>query len=272
MARWRPARACPPSATSRASSAVSRPSLREALIALEIEGLLDVRVGSGIYVTQPGERANGAELADASRPVRGDPRALADRGRMRGARREARHRRRRCAPSARRTRDLAKRKPSATTTRSTPTARSTCASPKRAATARWCWWCRRCGTSASGRSTARSSASSTHPALVAETLAEHQAIVDAVAKGDARAARAAARRHMDMTKKRCSKEWKKPHEPTRFHGHAPRSSPAACRASAPPSSSASKASGAKVAVWDLDGSPKVDVSDPASILSALKER
>ena len=31
-----------------------------------------------------------------------------------------------------------------------------------------------------------------------------------------------------------------------------------------------KASGAEVIVWDLDGAPKVDVSDPASIQSALK--
>ncbi len=31
-----------------------------------------------------------------------------------------------------------------------------------------------------------------------------------------------------------------------------------------------KASGAEVVVWDLDGSPKVDVSDPASIQTALK--
>jgi len=31
-----------------------------------------------------------------------------------------------------------------------------------------------------------------------------------------------------------------------------------------------QASGAKVTVWDLDGSPRVDVSDPASIESALK--
>jgi len=31
-----------------------------------------------------------------------------------------------------------------------------------------------------------------------------------------------------------------------------------------------KASGAEVTVWDLDGSPKVDVSDPASIEKALK--
>src|SRR5882672_8148773 len=31
-----------------------------------------------------------------------------------------------------------------------------------------------------------------------------------------------------------------------------------------------KASGAQVTVWDLDGSPGVDVSDPASIENALK--
>ena len=32
-----------------------------------------------------------------------------------------------------------------------------------------------------------------------------------------------------------------------------------------------KASGAEVVIWDLDGSPRVDVSDPASIQSALKD-
>ena len=32
---------------------VSRPSVREALIALEVEGLVEVRMGSGIYVTAP---------------------------------------------------------------------------------------------------------------------------------------------------------------------------------------------------------------------------
>jgi DNA-binding FadR family transcriptional regulator len=47
---------------------VSRPSLREALIALEIEGLLEVRVGSGIYVTPPDGRARHAPPADASGP------------------------------------------------------------------------------------------------------------------------------------------------------------------------------------------------------------
>jgi len=32
-----------------------------------------------------------------------------------------------------------------------------------------------------------------------------------------------------------------------------------------------QASGAKVTIWDLDGSPRVDVSDPASISSALEK-
>ena len=32
---------------------VSRPSVREALIALEVEGLVDVRIGSGVYVRAP---------------------------------------------------------------------------------------------------------------------------------------------------------------------------------------------------------------------------
>ena len=38
---------------------VSRPSVREALIALEVEGLIEVRTGSGIYVqsTTPPQRA-----------------------------------------------------------------------------------------------------------------------------------------------------------------------------------------------------------------------
>src|SRR5207344_2130936 len=33
---------------------VSRPSVREALIALEVEGYVEVRVGSGVYVTNTG--------------------------------------------------------------------------------------------------------------------------------------------------------------------------------------------------------------------------
>jgi DNA-binding FadR family transcriptional regulator len=43
---------------------VSRPSVREALIALEVEGLVDVRIGSGIYVLAPGR--NGKDEVQAS--------------------------------------------------------------------------------------------------------------------------------------------------------------------------------------------------------------
>ena len=42
---------------------VSRPSVREALIALEVEGLVDVRIGSGIYVLGGG---NGGPAPEAS--------------------------------------------------------------------------------------------------------------------------------------------------------------------------------------------------------------
>ncbi|MCI1000438.1 FadR family transcriptional regulator [Ochrobactrum soli] len=41
---------------------ISRPSLREALIALEIEGVIDIRSGSGIYVLNP----TGSELNEQS--------------------------------------------------------------------------------------------------------------------------------------------------------------------------------------------------------------
>jgi len=46
---------------------VSRPSVREALIALEVEGLVEVRIGSGIYVQAPGAR-NGAKAAGRAGP------------------------------------------------------------------------------------------------------------------------------------------------------------------------------------------------------------
>ena len=61
---------------------VSRPSVREALIALEVEGLVEVRMGSGIYVRAQGGRIRASE---PRRPVRAPARALRDRVGMRGA-------------------------------------------------------------------------------------------------------------------------------------------------------------------------------------------
>jgi DNA-binding FadR family transcriptional regulator len=48
---------------------VSRPSVREALIALEVEGLVDVRIGSGIYVLEGGHAAGATgEIQAAAGP------------------------------------------------------------------------------------------------------------------------------------------------------------------------------------------------------------
>lgn len=51
---------------------VSRPSIREALIALEIEGYVEVRVGTGVYVTQPKVDGEAAEPAPAVQIPYGD--------------------------------------------------------------------------------------------------------------------------------------------------------------------------------------------------------
>jgi DNA-binding FadR family transcriptional regulator len=47
---------------------VSRPSVREALIALEVEGLVEVRIGSGIYVLRSGNGPSGEHAASPSPP------------------------------------------------------------------------------------------------------------------------------------------------------------------------------------------------------------
>jgi DNA-binding FadR family transcriptional regulator len=64
---------------------VSRPTIREAIIALELDGLVEVRLGSGVYVTaqlprggQAGEMDVGPfELLEARRAIEGESAALA---------------------------------------------------------------------------------------------------------------------------------------------------------------------------------------------------
>ncbi len=48
---------------------VSRPSVREALIALEVEGFVDIRIGSGIYARTPVTPGVGSVLAHADGPL-----------------------------------------------------------------------------------------------------------------------------------------------------------------------------------------------------------
>ena len=54
---YEPGARLPPERDLAVQLGVSRPSVREALIALEVEGHVEVRVGSGVYVTQAGTRS-----------------------------------------------------------------------------------------------------------------------------------------------------------------------------------------------------------------------
>jgi GntR family transcriptional regulator, hexuronate regulon transcriptional repressor len=67
-----------------AEYAVSRPTVREAIIALEVQGLIEVRVGSGAYVKRlpgvedsPGFNVTAFELTEARLVIEGESAALA---------------------------------------------------------------------------------------------------------------------------------------------------------------------------------------------------
>lgn len=64
---YRPGARLPPERDLAKQLGVSRPSVREALIALEVGGLVEVRIGSGVYVLQP-SRAPAATLPEDSGP------------------------------------------------------------------------------------------------------------------------------------------------------------------------------------------------------------
>jgi DNA-binding FadR family transcriptional regulator len=185
---------------------VSRPSLREALIALEVEGLLDVRVGSGIYVAHADGRPGGAVLADATGPfevirarwmIEGECAALAARNGSPAQLRAIRKAHAELQKEARRhhnplgaDRRFHVRIAQATGNSALELVVQTL-------------WDQRVGPLYRALESKLE-----YPAMAAETTSEHQAILDAILDRDPAAARAAMRRHMDMTKKRYSKDWK----------------------------------------------------------------
>jgi DNA-binding FadR family transcriptional regulator len=65
---YKPGERLPPERDLARQLHVSRPSVREALIALEVEGYVEVRVGSGVYVTQRRPAARSGELPPDSGP------------------------------------------------------------------------------------------------------------------------------------------------------------------------------------------------------------
>jgi DNA-binding FadR family transcriptional regulator len=185
---------------------VSRPSLREALIALEVEGLLDVRVGSGIYVTRADGRSRGAEISGASGPfevirarhmIEGECAALAAKhgtaAQLRAIRKahadlqsEAKHHHNPLDSD----RSFHIRIAEATGNSALELVVQTL-------------WDQRVGPLYRALEVKLE-----YPAMAEETIAEHHAVLAAILAREPAAARAAMRRHMDMTKTRYSKDWK----------------------------------------------------------------
>ena len=185
---------------------VSRPSVRESLIALEIEGLLDVRVGSGIYVTQPGERRGQAELAGESGPfevmrarwmIESECAALAAKNATPGQVRAVRKAHANYVGESRLHHNPLDADRAFHVSIAEATGNSALVLVVQTL------WDQRVGPLY--RALERKLE---YPLMSAETLREHQAVVAAITRRDPRAARTAMRNHMDMTKKRYSKDWK----------------------------------------------------------------
>lgn len=183
---------------------VSRPSVREALIALEVEGKVEIRVGAGVFVTAPRRSEAAAaqegegpfELIRARSLVEGETAACAAReatdaeiGEMRAAVEEMRrlHRASRSADAADRAFHVA-------------VARGMHNGPLLAVVE--LLWDQ--GRGAVWRQMAKHFET---PALRAATLRDHKAIVDAIAARDAAAARRAMRDHLARVAREFTRGW-----------------------------------------------------------------
>ena len=185
---------------------VSRPSLREAIIALEVEGLLDVRVGSGIYVSRPGDRRDAAPIAEdagpfeviqARRVIESECAALAARE-ANAAQRRAIHK-----AHADMKREARRHHNPLDIDRAFHVAIAQATGNSALELVVQTLWDQRVGPLYRALESKLE-----YPAMAGDTLDEHDAIVEAIDAGRPADARAAMRRHMDMTKKRYSKDWK----------------------------------------------------------------
>jgi DNA-binding FadR family transcriptional regulator len=184
---------------------VSRPSVREALIALEIEGKVEIRVGAGVFVTEPRrtelpaplEGEGPFELIRARRVVEGETAAWAAReateaemAEIRAAVDEMRK-----LHSASRPADLADR------TFHVAVARATHNGPL-LAVVEMLWDHGR------GAVWKQMEKHFETPALRAATLRDHKAILDAIVARDAATARRAMRDHLARVDREFTRGWK----------------------------------------------------------------
>ena len=184
---------------------VSRPSVREALIALEVEGLLDVRVGSGIYVTDPGKRRQRDALQGDSGPfevirarvlIEGECAALAAKNANPAQLRALR------AAHANVIKESKRDHNPLAADRLFHMSIAEAGGNSALVLLTQTLWDQRMGPLY--RSLERKLE---YPKMAAETVREHAAIVSAIVRRDPRAARNAMRQHMNQTHNRYIKEW-----------------------------------------------------------------
>jgi DNA-binding FadR family transcriptional regulator len=184
---------------------VSRPSVREALIALEVEGLLDVRVGSGIYVSQPGQSKGAGALDGASGPfeviharwmIEGECAALAARNSTPAQLRAVRKAHAELVRESRRDHNPL------VADRAFHISIAEASGNSALVLVVQTLWDQRVGPLYRALEKKLE-----YPMMAAETVCEHHAVLDAIAQHDERAARGAMRRHMNMTRKRYTKEF-----------------------------------------------------------------
>jgi DNA-binding FadR family transcriptional regulator len=185
---------------------VSRPSLREALIALEVEGLLDVRVGSGIYVTPPEGRGRAFEINGASGPfevirarwmIEGECAALAAKNATPAQLRAIRKAHTNLLREAKRHHNPLDADRAFHVAIAQATGNSALELVVQTL------WDQRVGPLYRALETKLE-----YPAMAGDTTGEHEAVLEAICARQPIAARAAMRRHMDQTRKRYSKDWK----------------------------------------------------------------
>lgn len=188
---------------------VSRPSVREALIALEVEGWVEVRTGSGIYVQPPQQRnghgvsANGADwgplqVMQARELVEGEVAALA-----------ARHARKaqisEMAGAIQRMREdvAAGIEPRAADEAFHTAIAQACGNEVLSDTVRSYWSARH------GPIFSRLGDYFENPASWSAALVEHAAVLEAIRGRDAQAARDAMHQHLKKATSRYSASWRR---------------------------------------------------------------
>lgn len=188
---------------------VSRPSVREALIALEVEGRVEVRVGSGVYVRPPADQHAPAtpvpaaewgpfELLHARRVIEGEIAALA----ATRAKRRDREQIRAAVEAMRSHVDNGIAPLEADGAFHTAVAQAS-GNAVLLETVQAYWDSRH------GRLFERLGGHFESPSAWRLALAEHDAVLAAIGARDAEGARSAMQRHMDRTNARFSASWRR---------------------------------------------------------------